>query len=391
MRIRAGIGVAAAAVLAAGGVAAMIPVANAATTSSPTSKSPTIRACHARPVAGSATCLAIAVAGPGGHALRSSRPLATGFTPTDIEHAYNLSGLKSGGRTVAIIDAYGYPTLESDLALYRSTYDLPACTTKNGCLTIMNQNGGSKTPTVNSGWDVEQALDVDAVSAACPDCHILVVEAKNASLYNLGAAVNRASIQKGVAAISNSYTGRKDRHKNTAYNHRGIAITAATGDSGFQGGAYPADDTHVVAVGGTSVTKSGNTYTESAWSGAGSGCALYTKVPHWQQGIDTTCATKADSDVSAAADPNLGGLNIALNGQFEQVGGTSEATPIIAAVFALSGNTHRYPAVNLYEHPQFLNDVTTGSNGACGSPLCDAGKGWDGPTGMGTPNGDKAF
>ncbi len=390
MRTRAGIGFATAAVLAVGSLAATVPQAGAVQPSSTLHPS-TVRVCAARPAPGFATCLAIAVAGPEGRIAMSSRPLAAAFTPTDIQSAYNLTGLKSGGRTVAIIDAYGYPTLESDLALYRSTYGLPKCTTGNGCLTIMNQNGGSKPPDTNSGWDVEQALDVDAVSAACPDCHILVVQAKNASLYNLGAAVNRAAIQKGVVAISNSYTARKDRHKNTAYNHRGIAITAATGDSGYQGGAYPADDLHVVAVGGTSVTKSGSTYTEAAWSGAGSGCAADMKVPHWQVGVDTTCSTRAMSDVAAAADPNLGGLSIVLNGHFEQVGGTSEATPLIAAVFALSGNTHRYPARNLYENPQFLNDITSGSNGSCGSPLCDAGAGWDGPTGMGTPNGVKAF
>ena len=380
-----------AAVLAVSGLAAIVPTAAASSTSPGAVQPGTVRACAARPAPGFAVCQAMAVA-VNGRIITASKPLQAGFTPADIQAAYNLTGLKSGGRTVAIIDAYGYSNLESDLAKFRSTYGLSACTTKNGCLTIMNQNGSTTNlPPDNSGWDVEQALDVDAVSSACPDCHILVVQGKNASLYNLGAAVNRASIQKGVVAISNSYTGRVDRSKNTAYNHRGIAITAATGDSGFQGGAYPADDTHVVAVGGTSVTKSGSTYTESAWSGAGSGCATHMKQPHWQAGVNTTCTTKANSDVSAAADPNLGGLDIVLNGNFEQVGGTSEATPIIAAVFALSGNTRRYPAEYLYENPQYLNDVTTGSNGSCGSPLCSAGKGWDGPTGMGTPNGVKAF
>ena len=355
---------------------------------------PTVRACNPHPGPGMATCLAIAVAGANGKILSTSKPLASAFTPTDIQTAYNLTGLKSGGVTVAIVDAFGYSNLESDLAKYRSTYGLPACTTANGCLRIENQYGSTKhLPPDDSGWDVEQALDVDAVSAACPDCHILVVQSKTNGGYNMMMAANRAALSKGVVAVSNSYTAAHDRRHQNAYYHRGIAIVAATGDSGFQGGAYPADDAHVVAVGGTSVTRDGSSrgYSETAWSGAGSGCSKVSQAMRWQEKIDTGCKTKAMSDVSAAADPNLGGLNICLNGSFEQVGGTSEATPIIAAVFALSGNTTGFPSRLPYHHPGDLYDVTSGSNGSCGAPLCTAGKGWDGPTGMGTPNGVKGF
>ncbi len=393
MRNRATFCGVAVAALALTGLAATLPTATAMPPGGGKGTG-AVHACAVRPAPGKMTCLALIRVGPDGQRMISSKPLADGFTPDDIQKAYNLVGLESGGATVAIIDAYGYSGLESDLATYRDHFGLPACTTKNGCLTIMNQNGRTyNLPPDNAGWDVEQALDVDAVSATCPDCHILVVQANNASIYNLGTAVNMAAMQKGVVAISNSYLGN-DRKKVVAYNHRGIAITAATGDGGYAGGGYPADDAHVVAVGGTSVTRdsSNRGYSETVWSGTGSGCAQLIKQPRWQKSLNTTCDTRANSDVSAAADPSLGGLTIYLNGSYQQVGGTSEATPIIAAVFALSGNTRGFPGQNLYSDAgKHTYDVTSGSNGSCGPPLCDAGKGWDGPTGWGTPNGVAAF
>ena len=207
----------------------------------------------------------------------SSTPPATGKTPADIQSAYNITGLTSGGRTVAIVDAYGYPNLERDLGVYRSQFGLPACTVSNGCLTIMNQNGGNKLPRFNSGWADETALDVDAVSAACPDCKILVVQATTASITNLGTAVATAAKQPGVVAISNSYGGgdSADSSYGAYYNHPGIAVTASTGDNGYSGSSYPASSSYVTAVGGTSLVKNTSTrgWGESAWSGSGSGCS----------------------------------------------------------------------------------------------------------------------
>ena len=358
----------------------------------------TVRACPANPRPGFATCLAVAVAGPDGKVLSSSRPLA-GFTPTDVQKAYNLTGLKSHGATVAIVDGNAYPDLESDLAKYRAQYGLPKCTTANGCLTIMNQRGGSTPPKhVVSGWQLEQALDVDAVSAACPDCKIIMVQANTGGQKNLEKAVNTAAKQKGVVAISNSYilSYVHDHGMSPAYDHPGIAITAGTGDSGYKGGGFPADDPHVVAVSGTSIVPDGSKrgYTETAWAGTGSGCSVKKNnpAPPWQKDAGTTCGKfKAIGDVSAAADPSRGGLVIVIHGNFSQVGGTSEATPLIAAVYALSGDTAGYPAKFPYQRSSNLYDITAGSNGACGVPLCTARKGWDGVTGVGTPNGVKGF
>jgi len=165
------------------------------------------------------------------------------------------------------------------------------------------------------------------------------------------------------------------------------------------GGSYPAADSNVVGVGGTSVFRDSSSrgYSESVWNGAGSGCGHNAK-PAWQVNADTHCSTKAVSDISAAADPSNGGLimycgSVAGCGGFIQVGGTSEASPIIGAVFALSGKTTGYPAKFVYKAKKrkFRFDVTSGSNGSCGVPVCTARVGWDGPTGNGTPNGVNSF
>ena len=371
--------------LAAGALAATVPVA-AASEAPTTAGTHTVRACSAHPAPGFASCLAIGLVDANGKATTDPE---VGFNAQDVQKAYNLKGLKSHGRTVAIVDAFAYPTLEADLAKFRSNNNLPACTTKNGCLTVIGQDGGKPPKEVNEGWDVEQALDLDMVSAACPDCKILMVESDTNSFKNLGAAVNQAAKSKGVVAVSNSYGGGDGKNRSD-YDHKNVAIVASTGDSGFQGGSAPSSFTNVIAVGGTSVFPQGGGYRESAWSGAGSGCSTQNKAPSYQK--KTSCGSKdAAADVSGAADPNNGGLIIIYDGQTAQYGGTSESSPLIAAVFGLSGNVKGYPGAILWKNSKKLNDVTSGSNGSCGSPLCSAGKGWDGPTGLGTPNGTGAF
>ena len=359
------------------------------------------RLCSVHPAKGHASCFAEAMVNGHGATVSSSSPPASALTPAQLQSAYNLGGLSSGGRTVAIVDAYGYTNLERDLGVFRSTFGLPACTTSNGCLQIMDQNGGSDLPPTDLGWDGEQALDVDAVSSACPDCHILVVQADSASFANLGTAVITASEQPGVVAISNSYGGgdAPDSTYGAYYDHPGIAVTASTGDGGYQGGSYPASSSYVTAVGGTSLQADGSArgWSESAWSGAGSGCSSYNAALAAAAAFDTGCGQRAMADVSAAADPNLGGLAVYYPtsdsvSTWGQIGGTSESSPIIASVYALSGNTGGYANAIPYSNPGALFDVTSGSNGSCSpSQWCNARAGWDGPTGLGTPNGVGAF
>ena len=129
---------------------------------------------------------------------------------------------------------------------------------------------------------------------------------------------------------------------------------------------------------------------ESAWSGAGSGCSAYEAKPSWQ--TDTGCSRRTVSDVSAVADPNTG-VAVLFGGLWFTVGGTSASSPIIASVYALAGNASSVNAGSYpYSHTGGLFDVTSGTNGTCSpSYLCTGVGGYDGPTGLGTPNGTSGF
>jgi subtilase family serine protease len=348
------------------------------------------RACPATR-AGFAACLARVVTDTSGKPFVSSGP--SGYNPADIQSAYGLAGTSGAGRTVAIVDAYDDPTAEADLGVYRSQFGLTACTTANGCFKKVNQTGGSTPPNANAGWATEISLDLDMVSATCPACHILLVEASSASFSNLATAVNTAAATPGVVAISNSYGGT-DSAAMSAYDHPGIAVTASTGDNGYQVQS-PASYPHVVAVGGTSLRKSGSSWTETAWSGAGSGCSTQNANPGWQTG--TSCAGKANADVSAVADPNTGvsvydSTRYQGRSGWQVYGGTSASSPIVASIYAIADNFGTYAGQYTWTHTGALHDVTSGSNGTCSTAVwCHAGPGWDGPTGLGTPNGTASF
>lgn len=321
-----------------------------------------------------------------------------GYGPADIRSAYALSATAGKGKTVAIVGAYNDPTAEADLAVYRKRYGLSACTTANGCFHRANQTGGPRMPSTDAGWATETSLDLDMVSASCESCKILLVEANSSSMTDLGAAVNYAATQH-VSAISNSYTS-DDLSQAAAYDHPGIAITAAAGDDGY-GASAPASFATVIAVGGTTLKRSTNArhWTETAWSGTGSGCSAVSPKPSWQATATTQCAGKAITDVSAVADPATG-VAVYDSTRYDGLvgwnvfGGTSAGAPIIAGVYAMSGHTTGYPAAYTWSHPAALNDVTTGKDGTCpktSSKWCTAGKGWDGPTGLGSPRGTTSF
>jgi PKD repeat protein len=314
----------------------------------------------------------------------------SGFGPAALQSAY-LVPTGGAGQTVAIVDAYDDPYAESELATYRSQFGLPPCTTANGCFKKVNQNGAtSPLPAADSGWAVEIALDLAMVSAICPSCNILLVEASSATMGDLGAAENAAAAL-APAAISNSWGG-SDSSSSTTYdaqyfNHPGILIAVSSGDNGY-GVEYPASSKYVLAVGGTSLVTSASSrgWAESVWDGAGSGCSAYVSKPSLQ--TDPGCSNRTVADVSAVADPNTGvAVYSTYEGGWLTVGGTSASSPIVAAIFAAAGKTtlgNAFP----YTHTSAFYDVTTGSNGSC-SPayLCTGQVGFDGPTGWGTPNG----
>jgi len=324
-----------------------------------------------------------------------------GYGPADLQSAYNLPSSTAGaGQTVAIVDAYDDPNAAADLSVYRSTYGLPPCTTASGCFRKVNQSGGTRAPKANGGWAQEISLDLDMVSAVCPNCKILLVEASTSSLTNLGTAVNTA-VRLGANVVSNSYGGGEsssDTSYDASYfNHPGVAITVSSGDSGY-GVQYPAASQFVTAVGGTSLSRASNArgWSETVWSGAGSGCSAYDSKPAWQ--TDAGCLKRTVADVAAVADPNTGVAvydSYAAQGASGWLvfGGTSVAAPVIGSVYALAGNANAVTYASYpYAHSSSLYDVTSGSNGSCGgSYLCTGGPGYDGPTGLGTPNGVTGF
>ncbi|MCF6468702.1 galactose oxidase [Nonomuraea sp. MG754425] len=334
-------------------------------------------------------------------AMKADQPRPTALTPEDIRSAYKLPD-GGEGQTVAVVVAHGNSAAESDLAVYRSQYGLPECTTANGCFRKVDQKGGTDYPPDDAGWAAESALDLDAVSAVCPRCKLLLVQADSASVPDLTAAVDTA-VALGAKFVSNSYgiPGEADGQQayDKHYDHPGVVVTAATGDIGNIS-SWPASNPNVVAVGGTRLTRDASAargWSERPWTGGGSGCSPYEPRPAFQEGIDTNCPNgRATADISADADP-ASGLSVYHSFSSDgysgwlQYGGTSLSAPLVAAMYALAGTptpgtypvTYPYAAAGLPD----LFDITEGSNGVCGNVLCEAGPGWDGPTGLGTPNG----
>ncbi len=329
-------------------------------------------------------CHAKMRANAGGAAVKESAP--SGLSPADLRDAYNLPSSGGNGKIVAIVDAYDNPAAESELTTYRSQFGLLPCTAATGCFEKVAQDGSSNLPQADPGWAGEIALDVQMASAACPDCRILLVEANSASPEDMSAAVNQAALM-GASAISNSYGGEEGPTDDRAYDHPGILVTASSGDSGY-GANFPATSQYVLAVGGTSLTRSGSSrgWAESAWSDGGSGCSSMVAKPSWQ--TDTGCSMRSEVDIAAVADPNTG-VAVFHDGSWIVYGGTSAASPIVAAMFTLLGvDTGPSSSEFAWSHSSSFFDITAGSNGTC-SPayLCNAGPGFDGPTGWGTPNG----
>ncbi|WP_030929049.1 S53 family peptidase [Streptomyces sp. NRRL S-646] len=328
----------------------------------------------------------------------------SGLSPANLHSAYNLPSTGGSGLTVAVVDAYNDPNAESDLATYRSTYGLSSCTKANGCFKQVSQTGSTTSlPTNDTGWAGEEALDLDMVSAVCPNCNIILVEANSANDTDLGIAENEA-VSLGAKFVSNSWGGSESSSQtseDTSYfKHPGVAITVSAGDSAY-GAEYPATSQYVTAVGGTALSTSSNSrgWSESVWhtsstEGTGSGCSAYDPKPSWQ--TDSGCSKRMEADVSAVADPATGVAVYDTYGGsgWAVYGGTSASAPIIAGVYALAGTpgSSDYPAKYPYSHTSNLYDVTSGNNGSCSTAyFCTAGTGYDGPTGWGTPNGTTAF
>ncbi len=346
------------------------------------------RAVCAHAPTGSAGCSSRVVTKGDGVTPDATTTYTSGYQPSDLVAAYSIPATTTT-RTIAIVDAYASPTAASDLAAYRSRFGLGTA-----ALTQVNQTGGTTLPAGNVGWGQEEALDLDMASAACPSCRLLYVGANSASFADLSTAVNTAA-RLGASVISNSYGGSEFAGESeAAFNHPGIAVTVSSGDSGY-GAQFPASSRYVVDVGGTALKRSSTArgFTESAWTGGGSGCSAYIAKPTWQ--TDTGCGRRMGSDLAAVADPNTG---VAVYDSYGSTGGanwlvfggTSVAAPLVGGMYAVAGVTTSYPAATLYAGAASLYDVVSGSNGTCNSKpsyFCHAVTGYDGPTGKGTPRG----
>ncbi|MEU5795117.1 S53 family peptidase [Streptomyces sp. NPDC047813] len=331
----------------------------------------------------------------------------SGYGPSDLQSAYKLPSDGGTGQTVAIIDAYDDPNAEKDLGTYRKQYGLPACTTSNGCFKKVDSSGhASPLPSkASANQGAEDSLDLDLLSAVAPRAKILFVEASKGTVAEMGKAVNQA-VALGAEFISNSYIFKESSSDSSYdkqyYDHPGVAVVAGTGDWNYSWGmGYPSSSPYVTSVGGTSLVRSPGErgWNETVWNsksdeGTGSGCSAYEPKPAWQK--DTGCAKRMTADVAAVADPAHG---LAVYDSYQKngwgvFGGTSAATPVIAGVYADAGAppAGSNPASFPYAHQDALNDITKGDNGQCAPAyFCTAEQGYDGPTGLGTPNGTAAF
>jgi hypothetical protein len=396
------------------------------------------------------------------------------LTPTALKDAYfpgeAPQAPASEPQTIALVDAFDDPNIEADLGVYDSEFALPPCTEANGCFLKLNERGESGHPPLAQteaekeeaeGWALETATDVEAAHAVCQNCRIVLVEGNGSSYADLLTAEGTAAGSVGASEISNSWGGSEaelSEGEIAAFDHPGTVITASAGDDGylnwdqweteplqFDEPDFPASSPDVVAVGGTRLTLSAGAWqSERVWNedlegaregAGGGGCSLRFQAQQWQRGVagwpTVGCESRrAVADVAADADPNSGvavydsvpypyeegGKRKTAVLKWVPIGGTSLASPIVAAMFALAGGGHgvAYPARTLYSHlgSALLHDVTAGGNGECdatysacsgslkplspfdcgeGASICNAAIGFDGPTGVGTPASVAAF
>ncbi len=328
------------------------------------------------------------------HVLGTAKLAPVGMTPDQIKSVYNLP--KTGGNgTIALIDAYNDPTLETDLGIFSKQFNLAPCTSTNGCF---EKHAMSSTVAKNSGWAMETSLDVEWAHAIAPGAKILVVEATTPSGKNLLAAIDYAASRKDVVAISMSFGGAEFSDETTLDSHfvskYGASFFASSGDNGA-GPSWPAASPNVVGVGGTSLSMHGNVLSkETAWNGSGGGVSAYEKEPSYQMSysIPKAGGYRSIPDVSYNADPNSGySIYVSPSGTSKSgwyvVGGTSAGAPQWAAIAALghsANNTNFYADKSSSNNASFFRDIVSGSNGDCGY-YCSARKRYDYVTGLGSP------
>lgn len=343
--------------------------------------------CPGPAAAGSVRCFAqVDLHQVAGRAVPLASSAPTGLTPTDIKRAYGFpTGSTAGaGTTIAIVDAYDDPNAESDLAVFSAQFDLPACTTANGCFSKVDQSGGASYPRKDPGWALEISLDVQWAHAIAPGAKILLVEANSANFTDLLAAEDYAGAHAGY--VSNSWGGSESSNESSYDSHfaiPGVSYFVSSGDSGTPA-QYPSASPNVISVGGTSLNTS--SWVETGWSGSGGGCSAYEKANLAQKtnagGSAVDCGgMRATPDVALDADPSSG-VSVYDSTKYQgqsgwfTVGGTSASSPMWAARSAVAGA--QVDAAYVYGSNLTYNDILSGNNGE------PAGVGYDLVTGLGS-------
>jgi subtilase family serine protease len=389
-------------------------------------------ACPKRAVPTNARCHAEVTTDAHGTPTAAPAPPPSWYGPAQLHGAYNLPDATAAGtpQTIAIVDAYNDPRITDDLRAYDEAYGLPAFPTCRAlssfeaCFAKVNQRGQLKHyPGADSEWDLEISLDVETAHEICQDCRILLVEAHNEAPANLNAAEQTAAAL-GASVIANSWGTEseypEETSENAYFDHPGVAVVAASGDGGYESFGFPAASPDVIAAGGTTLglVEAEGRYSwsseetwgagelSSALGGSGSGCSLFFSAPSWQTSLANWSATGCGSDrgvadLAADANPETGAAvydSVGYEGVrgWLQVGGTSLSAQIIGGVYGLAGNAAStpYPAALAYASlgGGTLHDIASGpSTGTCGTIMCIADESYDGPSGVGTPNGIGAF
>ena len=309
----------------------------------------------------------------------ASSPSPTGYSPDQIKTAYNLPSSGGAGYTIAIIDAYDTPNILDYFNTFSSTFNLQDNSTGN--FIVHKMPGTTKT---DSNWAMETCLDVEWAHAIAPNATILLVEAVSPSSTNLLNAVDYATSQPGVVAVSMSWGGEEFISQtlyDSYFNKQGIVFFASSGDDGTYVN-WPAASAYVVSVGGTTLNlrTDGSVISETAWRNSSGGLSNSVARPNFQTNFGLTYATRAVPDVSYNANVTTG-VSV-YNGEWWKVGGTSAGAPQWAAIQALglsATNTNMYARAKT-TYSFYFRDISSGSN-----YVDSTATGYDLVTGLGSP------
>jgi subtilase family serine protease len=326
--------------------------------------------------------------------------VTTGCIPSKVTTVVN-----AGSKLVIIVDAYDDPTATNDLTAYSKQFGLPAITSSN--FEVVYASGKKPSQDSSGGWELEESLDIEMAHALAPNAKVILMEAASANTTDLLAADTAAAalaVAAGGGEVSNSWGGGESANEESyesTFTGTNVVFVASTGDSA--GTIFPSVLQNVVGAGGTSINRnsSGSFESQTSWSAGGGGSSAYVPVPTYQSAIKKISKIvgkkRGVPDFSFDANPNTGVWiydTTPYEGSVRDwivIGGTSVASPALAAVLNSAGTFSASTATELtevykgYTDKANWTDITSGSCGNNGG--ASAKKGYDFCTGIGVPNG----